>query len=98
MVEKLQTDNPLNNPMHYGEHQIGVLNPPDKLPGVELYSYQKTLQNYSQLQSDIYQKRKKSDPLNKRKFPTGLTIVGAVLLTGVIFRKNISKLFKRFFK
>lgn len=98
MAEKLQIDNPLNKSMHYGEHYAGVLNPPDKLPSVELYSYQKTAQNYSQLQSDIYQKRKCVEPLNKRKFPTVLTILGTVLLTGVIFRKNISKLFKKVFK
>lgn len=98
MVEQL--DNPANKSMHYGTLNVGVLNPPDRLPKVQLYSYREGERIYNQMQHDLYQGQKHAKPPEKHKFPTILKIItGAVIISSVlVFPKNILKSIKNIFK
>lgn len=98
MVE--QIDNPANKSMHYGSSNVGILNPPNKLPQVVLYSPKQANYEYNQMQYDIYQKQKQAKPPNPHKFPTILKIVGGLAATAgiLIFKKDIMKFIKGLFK
>lgn len=100
MVEKLQIENPGNRPMHYGDHVVGVLNPPDRLPKVLVYSYMDGTRQFNSMNHDIYEAQKKAKSYNTHKFPTVLKYVGGVILaaTALIFHKDIFKWIKNIFK
>lgn len=97
MVE--QIDNPANKIMHYGNPNVGILNPPDKFPVVQVYSYKEGEKIYNQMQYDIYQKQQKAKPPEKN-FPTILKIgfFGIGISSLVLFRKDITKFVKNLFK
>lgn len=100
MVEKLQIDNPANKSMHYGQLNIGVLNPPDSIPKVTLYSEREADKRYHEMQFDIYEKQKHAKPPKRAKFPSILKYLGAIIgITGaVVFRKDIVKFIRKLFK
>lgn len=98
MVE--QVDNPANKYMHYGQTNVGILNPPNTLPKVQLYSFTEGIKTYNEMQQDLYIKEKKAKPYNPHKsVPTILKIIfgGASVLSLVIFRKDITKYLKNLF-
>jgi len=99
---KLQIDNPSNKALHYGDvYTVGIINPPDKLPKVRLYSEKEAMQVYDSMQYDLYiSQQKAKPPKSKRKFPLILKITGGTIgLAGaVIFRKDILKFFKGLFR
>ena len=94
MVE--QIDNPANRSMHYGKTNIGILNPPNSFPKVQLYSYNEGIKAYNEMQQDLYIKEKQAKPPEFHKFPTVLKIIigGISIASAVICRKNIAKYFK----
>lgn len=98
MVE--QIDNPANKSMHYGRTNVGILNPPNKLPNVVLFSPQQANYEYDQMQYDIYQKQKHAKPPTPQEFPTILKIIGGMAAAGgiLIFKKDIIKYLKGLFK
>lgn len=100
MVEKLQIDNPANKSMHYGQLNVGVLNPPNSIPKATLYSEKDAIRRYHQMEYDIYQEQKHAKPPEKGKFPDILKCLGALIsITGtIIFRKDISKFIRKIFK
>ncbi|MBD5401945.1 hypothetical protein HDR58_03965 [bacterium] len=101
MVDKLQTENSTNSHMHYGQpYTIGVLNPPDRLPRVTVYSFKEGEKQYRQMEYDIYQGSKKAKAPEKHKFPKVLKILGGIVIAAgaFIFRKNILNSIKGLFK
>ena len=101
MVDKLQTDNSANKHMHYEKPlNVGILNPPDRLPKVVVYSKADADFRYKVMQNDIYESYKKAAEPPKKGFPTILKIIGGVVATtgAIIFRKDIAKFFKRLFR
>ncbi len=101
MVDKLQADNPANKHMHYEKPlNVGVLNPPDRLPKVVVYSKADADYRYKTMQNDIYISYKNATEPPKKGFPTILKIVGGLLLTAgaVIFRRDITKFLKKMFR
>lgn len=101
MVEKLQTENPLNKQMHYGKPlNVGILNPPDKLPKVVVYSESEANRRYNNIQHDLYIDQKNAPAYKKKKgFPAILKILGGLAAAAslIIFRKDIIKYFKKLF-
>lgn len=98
MVE--QIDNPANKAMHYGSPNVGILNPPDKLPTVTLYSPTEAEKQYNKMQYDIYDKQQHTKAPDKHKFPKILKILGGIIGIGtvLIFGKNLLKYAKGLFK
>lgn len=98
MVE--QIDNPANKAMHYGNPNMGVLNPPDHLPKVQLYSWKEGDRIYNQMQQDLYQSSKHARPPKRHKFPMILKILfgGAFISFAIANRKNIFNFIKKPFK
>ena len=98
MVE--QVENPANKALHYGNVNVGILTPPNKLPQVELYSSKKANQEYNQMQYDLFVKQKQAKPPQyRKKFPTILKIIGgvAIISCAIIFKKSIIKFIKNIF-
>ncbi len=84
MVE--QVDNPANKSMHYGNHSVGILNPPNKLPKCVLYSAREGDKMFNQMEHDLYVGQKKAKPPERHKFPLILKIAGAIaILGGIVF-------------
>ncbi len=99
MVE--QVDNPANKSMHYGNINVGVLTPPNKLPKVELYSAKKANEEYNQMQRDLFiNQQKAKPPHDRKKFPTILKILGGVTLISsvILFKKQVWNFIKNIFK
>ena len=89
----------VSNPnMHYKTTNVGILNPPDKLPKKTVYSYAEGQRMYNEMQNDIYDNYKKANP-PKKKFPLVLKILGAITALGVLFatRKSILQFVKGLF-
>lgn len=97
MVE--QIDNPANKSMHYGNHRVGLLNPPDKLPKTVLYSGREGDRMFNQMEHDLYVGQKHANPPERHKFPLILKIIGGatVLLSGMFCFKGIRKFVKKLF-
>lgn len=101
MVDKLQTDNSVNKHMHYEKPlNVGILNPPDRLPKVVVYSKADADYRYKVMQNDIYESYKQASEPPKKGFPTILKIAGGLIITAgaIIFRKDISKFIKKLFR
>mgnify|MGYP007099290598 FL=1 len=97
MVDKLQVDNPANKAMHYRQTSVGILNPPDRLPKVTVYSGVEAQKRYDEMQHDLYISEKRAKKYEKRGFPTILKIIGGgAIIAGIIkCRKNIWKGIKK---
>ena len=101
MVDKLQADNSTNKHMHYDKPlDVGILNPPSRLPKVVVYSKADADYRYRNMQCDIYESYKKATEPPKKGFPTILKIAGGILTAvgAIVFRKDISKYLKKLFK
>ncbi len=100
MVE--QVENPANKQMSYGQNRtpVGILAVPGKLPKKIIYSGTEAQRQYNQMQYDLYIGEKTAKKKEKHKFPTVLKILlGASGITSIIiFRKDICKIIKNFFK
>ncbi len=81
MVESVSNPN-----MHYGNVDVGVIIPPDKLPHKVIYSSKEGQRIYNDMQRDLYENSKKAQP-PKRKFPLVLKILGGIIAfcAGIIF-------------
>ena len=77
MVE--QVDNPANKSMHYGNHSVGILNPPNRLPKCVLYSAREGDKMFN-----LYVGQKKAKPPERHKFPLILKIAGVIAILGGI--------------
>lgn len=99
---KLQIENPSNKALHYGNvYTVGVINPPDQLPKVRLYSEKEAMQVYNAMQHDLYVGQQKAKPpKSSRKFPMILKILtGTVgIAAAIIFKKDIIKFVKGLLK
>lgn len=67
MEGKLQVENPLNKPMHYGNDgpRVGVVPTPGYLPMPKIYSGSDCLNQYNQMQKDLYISQKTARPKKK---------------------------------
>ena len=99
----VEVSNPINKTMHNGDMPpVTIIEAADKLPNTVLYTNVEANRIYNNLQYDIYQTQKEHDrTLNSPKKRTGLivaTIFTGIVITGILFRKNISKLISSIFK
>ena len=82
---KLQVENPLNQPMHYGyKPEVGVVQAPDKLPTKYLYSGYEQSQIYDGMLRDLYISQKKAPP-KSRKTPKIIKIALGLIAARVLY-------------
>ena len=62
----------VNNHMNNPQWSLGVINVPDNLPKVTLYSHVKATHDFNKMDRDIYQGQSKFSPLSDKKTPTSL--------------------------
>lgn len=99
----VEVANPINKSMHSGDKPpVSLVEAADKLPNRVLYTNVEANRIYNELQYDIYQTQKEHNrTINSPKKRTGLIVAvcfTGIVITGIIFRKNISKWFSSVFK
>ena len=99
MSSKLVKENIANRPMRYEDVQVGVLNPPDKMPSVTVYSGRDGRIRYNNMQHDLYVRQKKAKPPEKKTPKIIKILIGLAVVTGlIVYRKKIANFFKNIFK
>ena len=98
----VEVENPVNKSMHSGDKPpVSVIEAANKLPNRVLYTNTDANRVYNELQYDIFQTQKEHDrALNSPKKKKGIIVAAlfaGVVVTGIIFRKNISNFFKNIF-
>ena len=103
MVDKLQVENPLNKPMHYGNERplvnevVPVVN---YLPSVNLYSGLECNERYNQMQQDLYVSQKVAAP-KKKGLPKILKILAAAFGGYILYavaKPSVAKVFNKIFR
>ena len=99
---KVQVENPLNKPMHYGNQrpEVGVVQDPGRLPAKNLYSGYEQSQIYNALTQDLYTSQKKTKA-RSRKTPKiikiALWLLGARILYAVA-KPPVAKVLRKIFR
>ncbi len=71
-MEVVVKENNLNKPMHNPPFVLGVISVPDKHPAPELYSHIKATRDFNKICEDIYVKKQKEKPADRKKTPIGV--------------------------
>ena len=102
MVDKLQVENPLNKPMHYGNEPVvnEVVPVVNYLPSVNLYSGMECNYRYNQMQKDLYVSQKVAAP-KKKGLPKILKILAATFGAYIMYavaKPSVVNVFNRIFR
>lgn len=94
-MEVVVKENIANKPMQNPPYVLGVIQAPDYHLEPELYSHFKATKEFNQISSDIFEKKQKEKPADRKKTPIGVWCTFGAAALFVLYKIIKTAVFKK---